>query len=180
MPPFRIPEEHLWQIVAYVHSLTRPGVGPPVSGDPEVGHRVFQESGCYQCHQVGGKGGAVGPELSSIGLRSSSEKIRESVLTPQAQVAEGYRVVSVTTAAGETITGTLKNEDNFSMQIMTLDGGFALLDRSEVKRSSAEHRSLMPDNYGRKLSPEDLQNLLAFLDRQRAPFVKLVSTFQNY
>jgi len=180
MPPFRIPEEHLWQIVAYVHSLTRPGMGPPVAGDPEAGRRVFEESGCFQCHQVGGKGGVVGPELSSIALRSSSEKIRESVLAPEAEIAEGYPAVSVTTAAGDTITGTLKNEDNFSLQIMKLDGRFALLARSEVKHSKAEHRSLMPRDFGRKLSPGDLQNLLAFLDRQRAPFVRLVSTFQNY
>lgn len=36
------------------------------SGDPKAGERVFAEKGCVKCHQVGGRGGTVGPTLDRL------------------------------------------------------------------------------------------------------------------
>jgi hypothetical protein len=74
----------------------------------------------------------------------------------------------------------LKNEDNFSLQIMTPDGEYALLDRAGVAQEQRPGRSLMPVDYGRQLSAAQLQDLLAYLDRQRAPFLRYESTFANH
>src|SRR5262249_648527 len=111
--------DQAWQVVSYLHSLTRPGLGPPVPGDPVKGSAIFEQHGCSRCHMVGGRGGAVGPDLSSIALQVPTARIRESIVNPDARIADRYKTITVSLKSnGRKITGTLKNEDNFSLQIM--------------------------------------------------------------
>ena len=173
--------DQAWQVVSYLHSLTRPGSGPPTPGDPVKGSAIFEQYGCSHCHMVGGHGGALGPDLSSIALQIPTARIRESIVDPDARIADRFKTITVTLKSdGRKITGTLKNEDNFSLQIMTADGEYALLDRAGVVQELRPARSMMPAGYGRKLSAAELQDLLAYLDRQRAPFLRYEATFANH
>lgn len=43
---------------------------PQLSGSWQRGERLFVEGGCQGCHKVRGKGGALGPELTTIGQAS--------------------------------------------------------------------------------------------------------------
>lgn len=51
---------------------------------------LMQELGCPACHVFRGEGGPIGPELTRIGARRDAEFLRESILRPQAQIAEGF------------------------------------------------------------------------------------------
>jgi mono/diheme cytochrome c family protein len=51
---------------------------------------LFKAAGCSNCHQLGGEGTALGPDLSKIGGRLSAAKIREGILEPDAEVAAGF------------------------------------------------------------------------------------------
>src|SRR5579871_4453314 len=64
MPPFALPDGQIGQIVAYLYSVARPGMGAPVAGDPAAGRQVFEQAGCAGCHMIAGKGGFLGPDLS--------------------------------------------------------------------------------------------------------------------
>jgi hypothetical protein len=86
----------------------------------------------------------------------------------------------VKTRRSDTIEGALKNQDNFSVQVMSLEGELIPIARSDIASWRLESRSLMPSDAARKLAPEELQNLLAFLDRQRAPFLHHEIGFQTY
>lgn len=177
MPPYPWPDEQLRQLVTFLHSTTRPGAGPPLPGDPEAGRAVFEKAGCAACHMIGGKGGALGPDLSSIALRSFPARIRQSVVDPGASIAAGYAKATLTLRDGRVLTGALRNEDNFSLQLLLPNGEYALLHRADIRqvRSSGESPMPKPD-----LTPDDLRDLLAYLDRQRAPFLSFSLTFQNY
>lgn len=50
------------RLVAFLSAL---GYFDP-EGDPEEGRRYFQEKNCAECHQVGGVGGVVGPNLDYL------------------------------------------------------------------------------------------------------------------
>ena len=180
MLAFKLADDQVWQTVSYLHALTRPGMGPQAPGDVEAGRRVFHEAGCDGCHLLAGRGGVIGPDLSSIALQRSTEEIRRRILNPNEDVADEYRSVTVETKLGQKIVGQLKNQDNFSLQIMLPDGEFALLLRSEAKKVDIVRRSSMPADYSSRLTPQQIQNLLAFLDRQRASFLKFQPSFQNY
>ncbi len=63
-----------------------------LKGDPKRGEKIFHEhpiASCIRCHQVGGKGGFVGPYLDGIGKRQDVAYLRESLIDPQAKIAEG-------------------------------------------------------------------------------------------
>lgn len=181
MPPQTDLEPHgIWRIVAYLHSLARPGLQPPLAGDAEAGRKVFENTGCADCHQVGGAGGFLGPALDSIAARKTSDHIRNDVLDPDAEIPEGYRTVVVVTRDGARIEGMLKNEDTFSIQILTRAGRFRMLDRDAVAEVRKPAQSAMPRDYRNRLSNEQLENLLAYLDRRRAPYIAVQGAFRNY
>jgi mono/diheme cytochrome c family protein len=74
---------------------------PPVplrAGDPVLGEAIFRTSAianCIACHTVGGTGGAVGPRLDGIAATKDAAYIRESVLDPNAKLAEGYAQLGI-------------------------------------------------------------------------------------
>jgi len=64
-------------------------------GDAMRGRTVFHEhpiASCIRCHKIGGEGGDVGPMLDGLASRKEAAYIRESVIDPNAAMAEGYNV----------------------------------------------------------------------------------------
>ena len=181
MPPHAdFSSEQIWQVVSYLRALSSPGQQPPLEGDPEAGRVVFHQVGCIGCHIVEGSGGFMGPALDSISMRKTSEQIRADVLQPSSSLAEGYETVVAETLTGVRIEGTLKNENPFTVLVLLKDGGVRSLQRSQLRSVDRLGRSQMPADYGKRLSPDELKNLLAFLDRQREPFVPVVRGFHGY
>jgi hypothetical protein len=67
---------------------------------------------------------------------------------------------------GQAIRGVIKNENNFSLQVLGTDQKVHLLLRSEISELTYEEKSLMPADFDKKLSKDELQGLVAFLSRQ--------------
>ena len=63
------------------------GVAITSTMDPVALHT---EKGCIGCHQLDGKGGAVGPSFDHIGARLTADKIRRAILLPNADTAKGF------------------------------------------------------------------------------------------
>ena len=59
-------------------------------GDASRGERTYAGQGCAACHILAGQGKGFGPELTSIGLRRSAAHLRESIVTPQAKIVDGF------------------------------------------------------------------------------------------
>src|SRR4029077_17289682 len=120
MPGHWFTAREIWQVVAFVRTLGR--LAPQkISGDPASGGKLYAgKGGCARCHTVGGRGGAIGPDLSDIGARRSVAYLREALLAPEAAVPDGFLFVRLVTRAGRSITGVLINEDAFSIQIRDL------------------------------------------------------------
>jgi alcohol dehydrogenase (cytochrome c) len=170
MPAFtRFSSDEIWQLVTYVRSLTNPAAdaNPPSPaaaaaprGDAATGESIFGgKGGCANCHQVRGRGGIVGPDLSAAGTRSI-DALRQKILNPSTAAA---RVVTARTRDGREITGVARNEDTFSLQMIDVSGQLHLLDKTTLAEVRHENRSLMPGDYATRLSAEELQHLLAYL-----------------
>jgi hypothetical protein len=69
----------------------------------------------------------------------------------------------LTTTQGERLEGLIRNEDNFSIQFQTKDGGFHLFLKSELSTVDRRETSLMPSNYRESLSPGELDDLVSYL-----------------
>ena len=68
--------------------------GQQLVGDIKRGEELFQKHPlalCSQCHAVAGKGGNVGPALDGLATRKDPAYITESLLEPNAKLAEGFQ-----------------------------------------------------------------------------------------
>jgi len=63
---------------------------------------------CTACHAVLESKSPIGPELNSIGKRQSREQIRQSILEPNATIAEGYVAMMPTDFANKMTAGELE------------------------------------------------------------------------
>jgi putative heme-binding domain-containing protein len=163
MPGTFLTDPEVWRLVAYVKRLgTARASQEKAAGDPRAGRMVYRSKGCPACHRIDGEGGDMGPDLSSVGVRSSLRYLRQSIVSPSLDIPPTYRTVTVTTRAGAKIRGVHLNEDDYSIQARDVDGNPRSFLKSEIKQIQRENESLMPPYAG--LSPAELDNLLAYLN----------------
>lgn len=167
MPAFALPEDEIRHLVAFIRSLSTKAAKLSVHGNPDSGKQIFfGKASCSSCHMIRGRGGLLGPDLSNLGAEHTLAEIRRSVLSPNSTGRIQYRAVTVITQKGEKISGTLRNRDSFSLQLMDTRGELRSLQSSELREVILQEKSTMPDHYGKLLSGDELQDLLAFLSRQ--------------
>jgi len=69
-----------------------------VAGDPKRGEDIFWKhpvAACMNCHMLKGKGSAVGPALDGIAGRKDEAYLTESLLNPNARLADGYTLTPI-------------------------------------------------------------------------------------
>ena len=166
MPAFEFEKDELSHLIAYVRTLSgSAGKAAPVAGDPAKGRQVYERSGCSGCHRIGTEGSVYGPELTRVGAGRSAEYIRESILNPSADIPAEFAGVAVITRDGRRVEGVRINEDTFTLQLRDASQNFRMFQKDEVQQVIHETKSLMPAYTS--LAPDDLQNLLAYLDTLR-------------
>ena len=87
MPASTAPDEEIRAIVAYLRTL-RAAPPEPIQGDARHGETIFRAS-CAACHQVAGRGGHLGPDLSRIGSSRSPAMLVRKIRNAAAVVAPG-------------------------------------------------------------------------------------------
>ena len=167
MPPSGLPGDKVWQVVAYLRNLTAVAFDSMAAADVEAGSALFfGKAGCANCHTIRGRGGFPGPDLSNIGRVRSFRQLRESLLDPDAEIAEGYGGVTVITKSGQTIDGVARDSTNYAIQILDAQGAIHRLLKADLRDVVLRKNSLMPSDFKQRLSSTDIENLLAFLGRQ--------------
>ena len=177
MPPNNLPDDEIWQIVTYLRTLEQPQAA--VAGDRQRGETLFFGSQrCSTCHIVNGRGGALGPELSTVGSARSRTYLVDSIRRPAAQLTPNrivgdsvslkYDTVTAVTSDGRTIVGVPMNEDTFTVQLMDRGEHIYSLDKKSLKSFRHDDRSLMPAYDTAWLNDGDLNDLVAYLQSLRS------------
>jgi putative heme-binding domain-containing protein len=166
MPGFRklLNDGQMAAVLKSLRSLQGDGMAQNLAGNGDHGMKLFfGPAGCAECHMVDGRGGFLGADLSGYGGGHSAEQIRAAIVSPNANLGRHDRTVVVTTKRSTKYRGVVRNEDNFSLQMQTPDGNFHLLDKAELLSVEYEATSIMPADYGSKLSRSELDDLVKFL-----------------
>jgi len=136
-------------------------------GDVEAGKKIafgHPAAQCIRCHKVGSSGGILGPDLSKVASRLSPEKLLESLVDPQAELAEGYGLLVAPLKDGSTITGSITKATADSYSLQSPDGKQSTLERALI--ASQILTSPMPPA-GTVLSKRELRDLVAYLSTLR-------------
>jgi cytochrome c oxidase cbb3-type subunit 3 len=164
----------IWQVLAYLRSVEKKA-SAETAGNAAHGKELFYSTAaCGTCHMVNGKGGRLGPDLSSVGGSRSFEYLVESMRNPSKRLAQGdseplkdfsqeYETVTVVMADGTKLIGVVLNEDNFSLQMMDTREQLRLLQKDKLRSYVKSRESLMPAYDQKMLSDKDLQDLIAYL-----------------
>ena len=165
MPGLFYEEDRIWQIVAYIRSLSNnPSTNAP--GDPAQGERLLRAKGCAQCHRVNGEGGRLGPDLTNIGRTRSPAHLRESLVDPNADVRQRYWVVNLVSDDGKRYTGFLMNEDTYTVQFIDIEEQLHSFSKPGLREYTVEKISKMP-SYKGAFTEEELRHLVAYLSSLR-------------
>ncbi len=141
-----------------------------LKGDAARGERVYRrvELACTACHAIGGVGGKVGPDLTSIGASAPADYLVESILYPNAKVKEGYHSVMLATKDGQDISGMIIKENATEVVLRNAANVEVSVPAKDItKRTNLG--SLMPAGLIDTLLPEERLDLFKFLSMLGKP-----------
>ncbi len=134
-------------------------------GNAERGGRLFVQRnslGCVRCHQVDGRGGAVGPDLTHVATRLTRDELLESILQPSQSISKGYETQVLTLASGRIVTGIVQEKNDREWVLLTADERTIRVPLEEVEETS-HGQSAMPTGLVNYLTPFDLRDLIEYL-----------------
>src|SRR5882757_4500252 len=165
MPPFvALGPAKLSEVLNYLRSLQGKGKTPVLTASVKEGKELFAgKGGCLECHMVQGAGGFLGSDLSDYGASHSADDIRSAILSADRRPGFRKGLAKATTKTGQQISGLVRNEDNFSVQLQALDGTFRLLEKSSLSGLTFDSAPVMPSDYESRLSKSELNQLVGYL-----------------
>ncbi len=131
----------------------------------DQGARLFRKH-CQACHQLGGQGELVGPQLDGIGARGL-DRLVEDILDPNRNVDPAFRATALLTLDGRVISGLIRQQDDEQIEVVDQTGKVVRLATAEIEERTPLNLSPMPANFGETLAPQDFADLLAFLLAQQ-------------
>jgi putative heme-binding domain-containing protein len=133
-------------------------------GNARGGRNMFLNNAalaCSKCHALKNTDKQTGPSLEGIGKRQSAAYLLESLIDPQAKIAPGYGLLTLSLEDGRNVTGTLVEETADDLTVKHTDGSEMTYPLSSIQ-SKTKPVGPMPD-VKTLLSKRQLRDLVAFL-----------------
>jgi len=131
----------------------------------ERGAAVFAKH-CAACHQIGGQGALIGPQLDGIGNRGL-ERVLEDTLDPNRNVDAAFHVTTLVLANGKILTGLFRREEGATLVLADNQGKEFSVPAADVDEQKKVPTSLMPANVSELVPENDFYDLVAYLLSQR-------------
>jgi putative heme-binding domain-containing protein len=138
---------------------------PQAKTDKELGAKLFAKH-CGACHQIGGMGAKVGPQLDGIGNRGL-ERLLEDVLDPNRNVDAEFRARVLNLADGRTLTGLMLRVEGEVVVFADDQGKEFRIPSKDIEKNRETTLSPMPANFGETIPEADFHHLMAYLLDQR-------------
>jgi putative membrane-bound dehydrogenase-like protein len=132
-------------------------------GDAARGAALFKTQSCIACHTTADGQTPKGPHLVDIGKRYKAAELGESVLSPSAKIAQGYETYAIRLLDGRIVTGFVVRESAAAVQLREANGTLREVSRSEIDERAQQKLSAMPVGLVANLTPEQLADLIAYL-----------------
>ena len=133
-------------------------------GNAKRGAKLFTSQACIVCHTTRDGQTPKGPHLADIGKRYKTRELIQSILNPNAILAQGFDTYSFTLKDNSVHLGFVTLESADTISIRNAAGVAAELPAKQIKKREKIPASSMPPGLVAGLTPEQLADLLAYLD----------------
>ncbi len=142
-----------------------------IIANPEIGESIYRRKSlnCMTCHALGGAGGLIGPDLSSLGTSTPTDNIIRSLLSPSESVKEGYELQKVTKKDGSVVMGYLVHNASTEVVLRNVAGQEVSIPKNQIEAHENVPGSLMPPGLTASLEREEFINLVGFLSKLGEP-----------
>ena len=139
-------------------------------GDAVRGEQIYRRAdlACSACHAIGGVGGKIGPDLTSIGASAPTDYLWESLLYPNSKIKEGYHAVAITTQNQQIVSGIIIKESDRELVIRNIANQEISIPAQDIT-SRVAVGSLMPAGLLDSLLPDERLDLIKFLTQLGKP-----------
>jgi cytochrome c oxidase cbb3-type subunit III len=170
MPAFNLGDADLAAVVAFIHdqksrasSLAGGRRGVDVAdlqtGNAEAGRAYFNLA-CARCHAPAG-------DLAGIANRLQGLALLQRMLYPAPIGSAPSRAkITVTTASGSTVAGTLAYRDEFTIALTDASGSYRAFPAQQVKFTVDDPLQAHVEQL-RKYTDDDMHNVFAYLQTLR-------------
>ncbi len=132
-------------------------------GDPAAGKRLFTAQGCIACHAVDPAAEQKGPYLGSAGSKFTRDYLIESVVDPNAVVAQGFRTTLLTMKDGQAMMGFITGEADGVVEIRDISGTATKVARKDIASEQELPQSMMPPGLAANLTVEEFTSMIDYL-----------------
>ncbi|HVV99992.1 MAG TPA: c-type cytochrome, partial [Planctomycetaceae bacterium] len=133
------------------------------TGDAKRGEAFFKAQSCSTCHTTADGQTPKGPHLVEIGKRYKTDELVESVLKPSAKLAQGFEAYVFAMTDGRVFQGFVVSERADATVIRQPDGVQRELKKADIETRAIQKVSAMPDGVVANLTPEQLADLIVYL-----------------
>lgn len=138
------------------------------SGDAKLGGEIFLRQGCIACHTVRPDEPPKGPMLAGISARYGRRELIESILKPEAKIAQGFETQWFQIKGGEMVEGFVTREGADSLDVRNIAGITVTLETGNIAERGKRETSMMPPGLMNNATPVELASLLAWLESLKA------------
>ena len=132
-------------------------------GDVAKGEALYISQGCIACHAVDQKAVQKGPYLGSAGGKFTRDYLIESILDPNAVVAQGFQTELVTMNDGSVHMGFVTREQDGEIDLRNIAGIVTPIQAAEVKKREHQSGSMMPAGLAQALTAKEFTDLIEYL-----------------
>ncbi|MEW4453344.1 DUF6797 domain-containing protein [Bremerella sp. JC817] len=134
-------------------------------GSVDQGVHTFRSAkfACVSCHEIGGSGGKIGPNLSDVGKRLTTQQIVEAVFWPDRTVHADFQTWLVQISDGQVLKGYKREAE--PGEIMLFDPATQVthnLPEDDIEDQRATG-TLMPVGLANSMSDSERRDLIYFL-----------------
>ena len=136
-------------------------------GEVQQGANLFTRN-CAVCHRLRGEWNGAAPDLASV-VDRSPERMLIAILDPNRAVEDRYLAYVARTKSGDEVSGILIGESANSVTLVSASGTQETILRGDIASLASSRLSLMPEGFEQLLKPQDIADLIAYLDANSTP-----------
>ncbi|MDF1741632.1 MAG: c-type cytochrome [Verrucomicrobiales bacterium] len=142
------------------------GAGLEGNRDFKNGRQMFGAGTCYVCHRFNDEGGAVGPDLTSVGGKFSPHDLLEAIVDPGKEISDQYGGSIFKMKDGTEVVGRIMNMkgDNYWVNTdMMTPSTITQVNADKLESVEPSPISMMPAGLIATMNEDDILDLLAYL-----------------